>query len=497
MSYQKLHEISKATSLLASIQMLLEWDQETYMPKDAAEYRGQQVSLMANLVHKQKTAPKFVKTLKSLVDLESGAILDPSLSKEICASLREYRRDYMQASKLPASLVKLFSKTTSQGLHAWGEAKTHNRFSHFAPHLDKIVKLCRKKAEYLGYKDHPYDALLDLYEPGITVAMLTPLFSKLKAALTSLIKELAPRPRPTPLTGQFAKNKQLEISAHLLKAMGFDSVSSRLDLSIHPFCAFLYSKDTRMTTHLHADTPFPCIFSVLHEGGHGLYDQGLPSMQLGSPLGEAASTAVHESQSRFWETFIGRGLPFWKHFYPTLQKTFPEAFSTMPLRDFYPLINSVKPSLIRIDADEVTYSLHVILRFELEKALIEGSLKVKDLPKAWNQKMEESLGIVPPSDREGCLQDTHWAGGLFGYFPSYTLGNIYAAQLFAAFQKEHPEWETEIAQGNLALIRLWLNEKIHKWGRQYIPTDLIERATGSPVSESHYIHYLQNKFRAI
>ncbi len=324
-----------------------------------------------------------------------------------------------------------------------------------------------------------------------------PSFSKLKTALTSLIKEVEERPRPAPLTGSFAESKQRELSAHLLKAMGFDAASSRLDLSIHPFCTFLHSKDIRMTTHLHADTPFPCIFSVLHEGGHGLYDQGLPADQFGSPLGEAASVAVHESQSRFWETFIGHGLPFWKHFYPVLQKAYPEAFAARPLDDFYRLINTVKPSLIRINADEATYSLHVILRFELEKALIEGSLKVKDLPKVWNKKMEDYLGVVPSSDTEGCLQDTHWAGGFFGYFPSYTLGNIYAAQLFAAFQKEHPDWESKLAQGDLSLVRRWLKEKIHKWGREYIPTELIERATGSPVSEAHYIHYLEKKFRAL
>ncbi|HEY5259616.1 MAG TPA: carboxypeptidase M32 [Rhabdochlamydiaceae bacterium] len=497
MSYQKLHETSKATSLFASIQSLLEWDQETYMPNDAADYRGQQVSAIANLVHKQKTSPKFVKELKSLINLETGAVLDTTLSPQLHASLREYRRDYLQASKIPASFVKLFSKTTSQGLHAWSYAKKNDRFSHFAPHLEKIVKLSRKKAEYLGYKDHPYDALLDLYEPGITVATLTPLFSKLKTALTALVKEVADRPRPPPITGHFAESKQLELSAHLLKIMGFDKGSSRLDLSMHPFCVFLHSKDVRMTTHLHTHTPFPCIFSVLHEGGHGLYDQGLPEEQYGSPLGEAASVAVHESQSRFWETFIGHGLPFWKHFYPVLQKTYPETFTAISLEDFYRTINTVKRSFIRIDADEVTYSLHVIMRFEIEKALIEGSLKVKDLPKVWNQKMEEYLGVTPKTDAEGCLQDTHWAGGYFGYFPSYTLGNIYAAQLFDTFQKEHPQWEGQLALGDLSFVRLWLKEKIHKWGREYIPTQLIERATGSPVSESHYIHYLEKKYRAI
>ncbi len=496
MNQKKLHQISRETATLAAVLGLLEWDQETYMPSDGAEFRGLQIEALADLVHKRRTSTKFVKALKSLIDLDTGAILDPALPEAAQAALREYRRDTLQALKLPSAFVKKFSKTTSQGLHTWADAKKQNQFSHFAPVLEKIVTLCRKKADYLGYQDHPYDALLDLYEPGVTVAMLTPLFTRLKTALTTLLKEVEGRPRPAKISGHFPKEPQLELAQHFLKAMGFNPATSRLDLSMHPFCLSLNPKDSRMTTHLHENDPFPNLFSVLHEAGHALYDQGLPAEQFGSPLGEPASMAIHESQSRFWETFIGHGLPFWKHFYPLLQKTFPDSFHTLSLNDFYQTINTVRPSLIRIDADEVTYSLHVILRFELEKALIEGSLKVKELPEAWNEKMRASLGISPKTDADGCLQDMHWSSGSFGYFPSYTLGNMYAAQLFAAFQKEHPEWETKLAQGDLAIIRAWLKEKIHKWGRQYIPTELIERATGMPVSETPYIQYLEKKFKA-
>jgi carboxypeptidase Taq len=285
--------------------------------------------------------------------------------------------------------------------------------------------------------------------------------------------------------------------AHLLlKSMGFAPESARLDQTMHPFCSGT-PFDTRMTTHVHHENPMSNFFAVLHEGGHGLYCQGLPVEQFGSPLCESASLGIDESQSRFWETLIGHSRPFWRYFLPLLEEQFAEQLGGIDLDSFYRAINIVKPSYIRIHADEVTYSLHVIIRFEIEKSLIEGTMKVKDLPEVWGEKMREYLGIVPRSDAEGCLQDIHWSMGAMGYFPTYTLGNIYAAQLFSTFAKDHPDWEEKVGSGELHFIRQWMQEKIHRWGRRYTPTELIRHATGSGLSELPYIAYLEKKFGAL
>lgn len=498
-NYSKLHELSKTAALLHSIYYLLEWDQETYMPEQAIGVRSMQAELMANLEHKQKTGPAFGKALAKLIDLESGAILDSSLSPEKRAALREWRRDYLKQKKLPASFVKNFTQTTVRSVHAWQAAKAQNKFREFAPHLNKIVTLLRKKADRLGYADHPYDALLDLYEPEMTTAYLTPLFSRLKNVLTQLVKTIhaAQAPREDFLFGNFPGEKQIEFGHLLLKAMGFDPKTSRLDQSVHPFCTGLHPKDTRMTTHLHRDSLMSCIFSVIHEGGHGLYNMGFKEENFGTPLAESISLGIDESQSRWWETLIGRSRSFWQHFLPLLQAKFPEQLGRVSLDEFYPAINAVKPSFIRVEADEVTYSLHVIVRFELEKALIEGSLKVKEVPEAWNAKMAEYLGITPKSDREGCLQDIHWAMGGIGYFPTYTLGNLYACQFFTAFEKQHPNWKDLVARGELGFIRTWLHDNIHQYGKQYTAAEIVQRITGSPLSEHAFVTHLENKYRAL
>jgi carboxypeptidase Taq len=411
-------------------------------------------------------------------------------------AVKEWKRTHLQEIKIPSAFVKTFATVCSKATHVWAEAKKHNKFSLFAPHLQKIVTLCRKKADFLGFQGHPYDALLDLHEPGMTVAELTPLFGRLKASLTALLKTLTSKPkiRAPFLECQYPHDKQMQFGHILLEAMGFDPETSRLDLSSHPFCSGLSIKDTRMTTRIHSNLITSNIFSVLHEGGHGLYNKGLPSHEFGTPLCENSSLGIDESQSRWWETLIGRSLPFWTHFYPKLQHIFPEQLSSVALEDFVIGINSAQPSFIRVEADEVTYCLHIVLRFEIEKALIEGSLEVKDIPQLWNEKMKAYLGILPQTDAEGCLQDIHWSLGSIGYFPTYALGNIYAAQFFTAFEKTHPDWQKKLSQGDLSFIRAWLYENIHRHGRLYTPHELVHRIAGQPLSEKPYIAYLERKY---
>jgi carboxypeptidase Taq len=498
-AYQKLHNLSKTTSLLNAVHYLLDWDQETYMPKDAIESRSLQIEMIASIVHKQKTGKPFSRALNALIDIETGEIKDERLSPAQLAALREWRRDYLRAAKLPNSFVKLFAKTTSSASHAWKTARDHNDFKAFKPYLEKVVSLCRKQADILGYTEHPYDALLDLYEPDAKTSMLTPLFSKLKHSLTELLREISEKP---PIADEFLyrhcpAQQQLAFAHKLLHQMGFEPSSSRLDTSAHPFCNGMHPKDTRMTTRIHPDNIMSNIGAVMHEGGHGLYNADLPVEQYGSPLGQQVSLGIDESQSRWWETLIGQSHSFWQYFFPLLQKEFPQQFSNVSLDDFYRAINIVKPGFIRIEADEVTYNLHVVVRFELEKALIEGTLKVKDIPDAWNDKMQEYLGIRPKFDGQGCLQDIHWSLGFFGYFPTYTLGNLYSVQFFNTFESAHPNWKNQVAQGSLGFIRQWLKENIHQFGRQYTPPQLCEKVTGKPLSQDPFVNYLNKKYRTL
>jgi carboxypeptidase Taq len=496
--FSKLQSLSHKAAMLGSMHMLLEWDLETYMPKEGIESRSSQLELLAELIHKQKTAPIFKKTLSKFIDLASGKILQENTSLVMQASAREWRREFLQEAKLPASFVKKFAKTTSQALHVWSSAKKNSDFASFAPHLTEIVSLCRKKAEFLGYKEHPYDALLDLYEPNMSVKILTPLLEKLKVFLIKLLSDIQKTRRPCPvIAGTFSQEKQMQAGQFLLNAMGLTQEKSRLDLSSHPFCIGLHPKDTRMTTRIDLENPLSSLFSVMHEGGHGLYNKNLPQEYYGTPLCQSASLGIDESQSRFWETMIGRSYPFCAFFYPKLQELFPESLSSFSLEEFYQAINHVHPQEIRVEADEVTYSLHIILRFEIEKGLMDGSIEVQDIPSIWNQKMQESLFITPSSDKMGCLQDIHWAMGGIGYFPSYTIGNLFAAQLFSTIQKEHPEWEQKVYAGDLLFLEEILKDKIHRQGRIYEAKELMIKATGSSLQMEPYMDYLQTKYQKL
>jgi carboxypeptidase Taq len=484
---------------MSSIQSLLDWDQETCMPKEAIGLRTQQIEIMASLVHRQRTSKRFAKALFALIDMKTAEVMDSKLPLQQVAALREWRRDHLREVKLPNAFVKRFANITSAASHVWQLAKEHNDFKAFSPHLEKVVSMSRKKADILGFTEHPYDALLDLFEPEMKTSFLTPLFSKLKMSLTQLLKDISIRPAfPEDfLYRHCPRHQQLEFAHKILHKMGFHPSSSRLDTSTHPFCSGMQPKDIRMTTRVNPESVMSNIGAVMHEGGHGLYHMNLPIEQYGSPLGEPASLGIDESQSRWWETLIGQSYCFWQHFFPRLQEMFPEQFKEVSLEEFYHAINTVKPGFIRIDADEVTYNLHVVVRFEIEKELMEGSIKVKEIPDIWNSKMREYLGICPEYDGQGCLQDIHWSLGYIGYFPTYTLGNLYSVQFFEAFEKSHPSWKEHVSRGALDFIRDWLKENIHKHGRQFTPEELCARITGKPLSQEPYVNYLTKKYNTL
>lgn len=496
--YQKLYALSKNARILQGIVSLLDWDQETYMPPGGSQIRAEQLKTMAGLIHREKTSRKFSNALSKLIDVPTAKIKAQGLSPAQISAVKEWRRDFLHDTALPSKFVEEFAKVTSQAINAWRAAKKDNTFHLFAPFLDRIVGLCRKKADFLGYQDHPYDALLDQYEPDVKTQDVSTLFSKLRDTLTPLIKKMTQQPVEDQfLFGNWDKAKQMTFSQKLLDAMGYDRDKGRVDFSSHPFSSASHPTDSRITTRIHSTSLMSNIFVILHEGGHALYEMGLSQDQYGTPLGDARSLGVHESQSRWWETRIGLSRPFWQYFFPLLKETFKGQLDHITQDAFYRAINKVKPSLIRVEADEVTYPLHVVLRFEMEKALIEGSLSVREVPEAWNAKMDELLGLIPRTHSEGCLQDIHWSMGAFGYFPTYTLGNLYAAHLFEAFAKDHPDWEKTVAAGELEFIKLWLHEKIYQHGRKYTTQELLEQATGLAFSADPYLHYLKKKYAAL
>lgn len=497
--YQFLHDLSKHIRILQGISSLLDWDQETYMPPGASSIRSEQLKTLAGIIHKEKTSKKYTKALSKLIDIKTGQLHEKKLPPPQKAALREWRRDYLQDTSLPTKFVEEFASTTSQAVIAWRSSKMNNSYKQFAPYLNRIVDLCRKKADYLGYKDHPYDALLDQYEPNMTTHEVSTLFAKLKGKLTPLIKKIstAKQIEDRFLNNEWDKDKQILFCNKLLEALEYDKNRGRLDFSAHPFSSSSHPTDSRITTRFHPTYLLNIFFTVLHEAGHALYEMGLPVSQYGTPLGDARSLGIHESQSRWWETRIGMSKPFWKYFLPFLKETFKGQLDSISLEKFYLALNKVEPSFIRVEADELTYPLHVILRFELEKDLIDGSLNVKDVPEAWNAKMKKYFDLIPPTDTQGCLQDVHWSMGGLGYFPTYTLGNIYAADLFAAFIKDHPDWETRLGSGELIFIKLWLHEKIYQYGRQFTSHELIQKATGKPFSADSYLNYLTEKYSKI
>ena len=490
--YDAVMKLVREVHVLGSVEELLAWDQETYMPPKGVHARAEQHAAVATVRHERQTQPRIGELLENL----DGRLDDPIEQ----ANVREARRDYDRAVKIPAELVGRIAKATSLGQQAWAEARKASAFDKFSPNLSELLDLKRQVAELLGYEGEPYDALLDEYEPGARSAEVAEVFAALRGPLSEFVRQLADAPNKPDgsiVHRRFPRAAQEKFARKLAELIGFDFERGRLDVSVHPFCSGATPLDVRLTTRYHEDAFAPAMFGVLHEAGHGLYEQGLPAEHMFTPAGTAVSLGIHESQSRMWENFVGRSRAFWEFAYDDCRAAFPESLGDVPLNDFVRAVNCVKPSMIRVEADEVTYNLHVILRFELERDMVSGRLAVKDIPEAWNAKMQELLGITPADDAEGCLQDIHWSMGGFGYFPTYALGNLYAAQFFAAAQRAIPDLTDRFRRGDFNTLLEWLRANIHRHGMRYRAGELVERVTGAPLSIEPLMDYLRAKFSPI
>ena len=492
-TYELLATHTREAAILSSIQELLEWDERTKMPPAGGQYRADQAAHVAGLVHQKQTDPMIGEWLSALADSPLAA--DPTSDTGVV--IRHLQHDYNKKTKLPQTLVEQLTRTAVEGQQVWAAARKANNFAAFEPILKKMVGLKKQEAAALGFEATPYDPLLDDYEPGETTANITCVLADLRDALVPLVQAIAgsaKRPDVSILTRHYPASVQETFGKQAAAAIGFDFSAGRLDATDHPFCCMPGPNDVRLTTRYDEHWFSDCFFSVLHEAGHGIYDQGLPSDQFGLPTGEYVSLGIHESQSRMWENQVGRSRAFWEYFFPVAQKEFPQALSDVTCSNFYGAINDVQPSLIRVEADEVTYNLHILIRFELEKALLEDQLSVADLPGAWNKKYHEFLGVVSPTAADGVLQDVHWSDGLFGYFPTYTLGNLYAAQLFAQANEDLGDLDAQFRRGEFLTLREWLREKIHRHGKRYSAAELAERITGKPLSHEALIGQLSAKY---
>ena len=479
---QKIADINYSSALLS-------WDQEVHMPPKGAEIRARQLSTLAGVAHDMLTAESFGVLLNALK-------ADTSLSKKESKNIALSLKDYTNRKKYSREFVELMSKTISQTFQAWQEAKEKNDFSIYAPQLEKLVKLKREECTILGYKEHPYDALLDQYEPEIKTSDLTMLFSDVRIQLVDFVKKIAEKPQ---IKGDFMfqyfdKDTQWKFGLDLLKQMGYDLEAGRQDISSHPFTINFNSHDVRVTTRVNENNLHEMIWSCIHEGGHALYEQGLDFNDYGLPSAEAISLGIHESQSRLWENNIGRSFGYWKQNFPLIQSYFPEQLKNVTVADFYKAMNLVEPSLIRTSADELTYHFHILIRFEIEKALIEGGIEVSDLPAQWNKKYKEYLGIDVPNDSHGVLQDIHWSHGSFGYFPTYSLGSFYAAQFLKQAKNEIPTLESEIENGNMKPLLDWLRIKVHGHGKYYSAEELCIMICGEKINFSHFMEYVKVKY---
>jgi len=481
---------------LGQINAVLDWDMQTQMPPGASESRSRHLSTLSRLIHEMFTSDETGKLLSDADPQVKNAPYD-----SFDASLvRVARRDYDKAKKLPTELVAEITRVAALAHNIWANARADNDFKAFAPTLETMVGLKIKQAECLGYKDHIYDALLDEYEPGLTTADVTKMFEDLRIELVPLVKAIGERVNSVDssiLHQDYDVDQQRAFGEMVIKDFGYDFNRGRQDRAVHPFCTSFSTNDVRITTRFDPKWLNPALFGTLHETGHALYDQGSDQALEGSMLAGGTSLGVHESQSRMWENLVGRSRGFWKYYFPKLQQYFPTQLGKIDLETFYRAINKVEPSFIRVEADEATYNLHIMMRFELEADLIAGKLKVMDLPDAWNAKSKAYLGIVPPTNTLGVLQDVHWSMGGIGYFPTYSIGTILSAQLFDKAVETHPSIPQEIEQGKFSTLLSWLRTNLHQYGRKYDPKDLIQKATGEPLQARSYMKYLKAKFGAI
>ncbi|MFH0765221.1 MAG: carboxypeptidase M32 [Calditrichota bacterium] len=489
--YQDLLNRQKEIALLNSVSGLLEWGERTYLPEDASFHRADQIAYMAGMIHEKSIHPRVGELL---TELESRGFEDEYGVEAV--NVREWRRDYDKKIRLPSELVQEMSRVAIHAQKAWKEARRINDFKLFQPWLEKTVNLKQREADCYSWEGEPYNALLDTYEPGARSNNLGAVLTDLREALVPLVRAVAEsplQPNVSILHRSYPAAAQESFAKEVAKSIGYQFGAGRLDPTAHPFCTGLGPRDVRITTRYDENFLNGALFGVIHEAGHGLYEQNLPAEHWGTPRGEAVSLGFHESQSRLWENFVARGRAFWEFWYPRAQQIFT-SLDGVSLDDFHFAVNQVKPSFIRVEADEVTYNLHILLRFEIERGLISGDLKTAEAPVVWNERFQNYFGIPVPDEAHGVLQDIHWSAGLIGYFPTYSLGNLNAAQIFAAADRELGGLDEQFRNGRFDVVRRWLTEKIHSQGRRYHPDKLIEVVTGQPLSAQPLVSYLKNKF---
>ncbi|GEM90689.1 carboxypeptidase M32 [Oceanithermus desulfurans] len=494
-AYEALRAFQIDTAYYQSLGALAGWDQRTYIPRKGHAHRARQFAALARLLHARRTDPRIAEWLEAVEG--SDLVADPESPE--AANVREWRRDHERAVRVPDDLAVALAQAQSEGESAWESLREADDWAGFQPYLKRVLQLTREYAEAVGYETEPYDALLEDYEPGERAARLQAMFAELGRATRDLLERIrasAVRPPVEVLHRNYPVEVQRAVAYEVTGLLGYDLEGGRIDPTAHPFELSVGPGDVRITTRYYPDYLSAAFFGSVHEAGHAMYEQGLPAEHWGTPMGQAVSMGVHESQSRMWENLVGRSLGFWRFYYPKLQPRFA-ALADVCLEDFHRAVNAVKPSLIRVEADEVTYNLHILIRFELELALFRGELEVDDLPEAWNAKYRDYLGVVPPNFKDGVMQDVHWSGGMFGYFPSYTLGNVYAAQLFEAARRDLGELEEAFARGEFAPLLAWLRDRVHRHGRRFPPRQLVERATGTPPGTDALVRYLNDRFGAL
>lgn len=482
----EIHDLDKAAAVLG-------WDKETNMPAAGNTARVQQMTTLRRLHHQKLTSNEFGELIESAASELNGTPYESNQASLI----RLLKREYTNQRKLPAEFIKRRSKITGTAHPAWVTARAENDFASFLPHLEQIIELAQELAELYGYEDEKYDALLDKYEHGMKTADVRAIFDANKAQLLPLrkaISEKADAVDDALVHQDFSIEKQKEFAHYIAESVGYDFSRGHLGTVIHPFATSFSRDDSRITTRWLQEFLNPALFGTLHESGHAMYEQGTHPDLARTPLARGTSSGIHESQSRMIENIVGRSLGFWQAHFPKLQSIFPEQLGSATAVDFYRAVNKVQPTYIRVEADEMTYNFHIILRFELEQALLNGDLQAKDLPAAWNDKMQELLGVVPPTDTLGCLQDVHWSMMLFGYFPTYALGNLYAAQFYEAAIAQNPTIAEDMAQGNPTSLVTWLRENIHVHGRKFTPGELVQKTTGQPLTQNAFMRYIKSKY---
>lgn len=473
---------------------LIEWDERVYMPPGGVTVHGEMSAALRRLAHEKFTSSDVGQAL----DAAGTEVAAEDPDSTDARMVRVAARDYARATRVPADFVAEHAGVISAAQHTWADARARSDFKQFAPHLQKVIDLKRRYVSFFPPADHPYDVLLDDYEPGLKTADVRRLFESLRQRQVAVIKAAAAEPAPPSgfLTQPYGESEVWRFAVDVVTAFGFDWTRGRQDKSVHPFATGIGASDVRITTRWVDGQPLALLFGTMHEAGHAMYEQGVGAEHQRTILEGGASLGVHESQSRLWENMVGRSRPFWNYFFPLLQSACPAQLRGVTPDAFHAAINRVQPTLIRVEADEATYNLHIMLRVELELALIEGSLQVSDLPEAWNTRMKEYLGLTPPDDARGVLQDIHWSAGLFGYFATYTLGNVIAAQLWDRFGSVHPGRDADIGRGDFSALLSWLRQQLHQHGRKFEPMELVKRITGSPVDSEPYLRYLERKYLA-